>query len=91
MKTKLLKSIDSFVLLLFTFGKVGYAEWAKNNFPKMVNNLWEEDKSDADNIKNIEEQFNLNKTINELQGNVDAVKCIDAFLEGWFVDVKKML
>ena len=57
----------------------------------MVNNLWKDDKSDADNITNIEEQFNLNKTINELQGNVDAVKCIDAFLEGWFADVKKML
>ena len=91
MKTKLLKSIDSFISLLFTFGKVGYAEWAKSNFRQMVNNIWDEDKSYADNIKKIEECFDRSKTINELQGNVDAIKCIDAFLEGWFEDVKKML
>lgn len=91
MKKVLLNSIDSFVSALFTFGKVGQAQFVRTNFPKIVEGVWDDDKSDSDNIKNVEDQFIFNKNLNQFQGNTIVSQCIDAFLEGWFVDVKKML
>lgn len=51
MKKVLLNSINSFVSALFTFGKVGQAQFVRTNFPKIVEGVWVDDKSDSDNIK----------------------------------------
>lgn len=91
MKKVLLNSIDSFVSALFTFGKVGQAQFARTNFPKIVEGVWADDKSDAENIKNVEAQFVFNKNLNQFQGNTVVSQCIDAYLEGWFVEVKEKL
>ena len=61
MKEKLLDSIDEFVTMCYTFGKISAAEFAENNFPKLINNFWENEKTDKDNLNAIKNMFNLNK------------------------------
>ena len=84
MKQKLLRSIDSFVNLLYMYMKTGAAQFAQENFPKIVNNIWDDSKTDEENLKEIKDMFEMNKKLNETGcGNAEAAKVIAAFQEGW--------
>lgn len=83
MKKKLLETIDSFVSLCYTTFKIDAGDFARDNFPKMVNNLWDESKSDEDNLKEIKDMFETNKNLNESVGNPAAAQVIDVFQKGW--------
>lgn len=80
MKNKILKEIDSFSSLLYTFGKVNAAEGVKKFFTDIVNQSWDSNKDDEANLKEVKTSFNVNKALNAFQNNSDIVKCIDIFM-----------
>jgi len=88
MKQKLLNTIDSFVNLCYTAFKIDAGNFAKNNFPKLVNNLWDESKSDEYNLKEIKDMFETNKKLNESVGNQTAAQVIDVFQKGWLNEIE---
>jgi hypothetical protein len=88
MKQKLLNTIDSFVNLCYTAFKIDAGNFAKNNFPKLVNNLWDESKSDEYNLKEIKDMFETNKKLNESVGNQAAAQVIDVFQKGWLNEIE---
>lgn len=83
MKQKLLRAIDSFVNLLYMMMKTSAAEFAQENFPNVVKNVWDNSKSDEENIKEIKEMFENNRVINEILGNTNVTEVIKAFQDGW--------
>jgi len=83
MKEKLLKEIDDFVHLCYMAFKISVGDWAKENFPQVIENLWVDDRSDAENVKEIKEMFETNRVLNENIGNPAAAQVIKAFQDGW--------
>lgn len=83
MKQKLLKEIDDFQHLCYMAMKISAGDFAKENFPKLVNNIWDDNKSDEENLNEIKEMFDTNKKLNESIGNPAAAQVIAAFQEGW--------
>lgn len=80
MKNKILKEIDSFSALLYTFGKVNAAEGVKTFFIDIVNKTWDSNKDDETNLKAVKSSFNFNKALNTFNNNSDIVTCIDLFM-----------
>lgn len=83
MKEKLLKEIENFHHLCYMAMKISAGDFAKENFPQVVENLWDENKSDEENLKSVKDMFETNKKLNESIGNPEAAKVISAFQEGW--------
>ena len=83
MKNKILKEIDSFSALLYTFGKINAAEGAKKFFTDIVNQAWDSNKDDETNLNLVKSSFNFNKALNTFHGNSDIVKCIDIFISDY--------
>lgn len=83
MKEKILKSIDDFVSICYTIFRIGAGDFAKKNFYDLVNNVWDDSQSDEQNLINIKSMFDVNKKLNEIQGNKNAVQTIEVFVEGW--------
>lgn len=89
MKEKILKSINDFVDTCYTMLKIGAGDFSKKNFPVLVNNVWDNSQSDEQNLINIKSIFNLNKKLNETQGNISAAQIIDIFVKGWLDKITK--
>ena len=83
MKKKIEISIKNFIDTCYTFFKIGAGDFAKNNFYNLVNNCWDGNKSDVDNLREIKSMFETNASINETMGNSEASKVIKAYMEGW--------
>ena len=80
MKSKILKEINSFSSLLYTFGKVNAAEGVKKFFTDIVNQAWDSNKDDETNLNSVKSSFNFNRALNTFNDNSDIVKCIDMFM-----------
>ena len=89
MKEKILKSINDFVDTYYTMFKIGAGDFAEKNFPVLVNNVWDDSQSDEQNLINMKSIFNLNKNLNETQGNISAAQIIDIFVKGWLDKITK--
>lgn len=89
MKEKILKSIDDFADTCYTMFKIGAGDFAKKNFPVLVNNVWDESQSDEQNLTIIKSMFNVNKNLNEVSGNMNAAQTIDVFVKGWLDKIVK--
>ena len=85
MKQKVLDQIDDFVQTCYTMFKVNAGNFAKENFPKIVENFWDDTKSDEENLKTVRDVFKSNAALNRIStlGNPEVAKTIDAFCEGW--------
>lgn len=83
MKNKILKSIDDFTNTCYTMFKIGAGDFAKDNFPKIVENFWNNEKTDIENLKSIKNAFETEKKIQKIQGNSNLVTIIECFQEGW--------
>ena len=77
MKSKILKEIDSFSSLLYTFGKINAAEGVKKFFTDIVNQSWDSNKDDETNLNLVKSSFNFNKAFSN---NSDIITCIDVFM-----------
>ena len=87
MKNKILKEIDSFSALLYTFGKANAAEGVKKFFTDIVNQTWDSNKDDETNLEAVKSSFNFNKALNAFHNNSDIVKCIDMFMSDYLLKV----
>jgi hypothetical protein len=87
MKEKILKEIDSFVNMCYTMFKIGAGDFAKENFPRLVENFYDENRSDEENYKAIKDMFELNIVFNQ-KTNEEVAKTIQIFLEGWYDKIK---
>lgn len=88
MKQKLLKSIDAFQHLCYMTMRISAGDFAKENFPKLVENFWDENKSDEDNLKVIKDMFETNRQLNNTIGNPEAAKVIEIYQKGWLNEIK---
>ena len=89
MHEKILKSIDDFIDTCYTMFKIGAGDFAKKNFPSLVNNVWDDSQSDEQNLIDIKSMFDMNKKLNETQGNINAAQTIDVFVKGWLDKIIK--
>jgi hypothetical protein len=87
MKEKILKEIDSFVNMCYTMFKIGAGDFAKENFPTLVENFYDKNKSDEENYKAIKDMFELNIVFNQ-KINEEVAKIIQTFLDGWYNKIK---
>ena len=85
MKDRILKTIDDFVSTCYTCFKIGAGDFAKENFPKIVESFWEDGKSDEENFEQIRNAFEINLMINNDE-NVRNV--FDVFIEGWLKKIE---
>ena len=83
MKTKVLNSINNFVNILFTMFKVPQGEFAKKEFPKIVDNFWNDNASDAENLKAVKDAFQLEKEMQDMSNNRPVAMLIESFQSGW--------
>ena len=83
MKQKVLNEINDFVSLCYTAFKLGAGDFAKENFPTIVENFWDGEKSDKENLETVKQMFETNKKLNEINGSKEAAKVIEVFQEGW--------
>lgn len=84
MKKKLHEAIDDFVNALNTMFKIGAADFAKKNFPQIVDNFCEDSRTDEENLKVVRGMFEANEKLNSNgMGNPEAAKVIRAFINGW--------
>lgn len=83
MKEKILKEINDFVNTLYTCFKIGAGDFAKSNFPKMVDNFYDDKKTDEENLKAIKDAFETEKKLQKFTGNLQVMELIDAFQKGW--------
>ena len=88
MKQKILDAIKDFVSICNTMFKLGAADFAKEYFPKLVENNWDDNQTDEHNFKEIFDLFELNKRLNEIQGNKNAAQTIEVFMDGWLNKIK---
>ena len=87
MKTLILKKVDEYVSLLNTMFKLNSADFVKNNIPTIINNVWDESKSDQDNLNELKGMLTLNANLNKHQGNNQASELIKIFLEQYLNDI----
>lgn len=83
MKKKIENSIGDFVSICYTYFKIGAGDFAKENFYKLVENCWDNNKSEGENLSEIKSMFKLNANLNKINGNSEASKTIQAFIDGW--------
>jgi hypothetical protein len=83
MKQKILDSIKDFYNLCYTMFNLSAGDFAKNNFPVIVEKFWDENKGDEDNLKSIKSAFELEKRLQESNGGNKAAEVIAVFQEGW--------
>lgn len=83
MKEQILSAITDFVKTLQTLFKIGAANFVEENFPKLVNNFWDDSKTDEENLKEIKQVFDANKKLNNAVGNTEVSKIIEVFQQGW--------
>ena len=83
MKQKILNQINDFVNLCYTAFAISAGDFAKENFQNLVENIWDEKKTDNENLKEVKDLFELNRHLNEKAGNPFAAKTIATFQEGW--------
>ena len=83
MKNKLLKNINEFHHLCYMAMRIGAGDFAKENFPKIIEENWDDEKTDKENLKTVKDMFETNRKLNETIGNPEAAKVIAAFQEGW--------
>lgn len=83
LKQKVLNEINNFINTLNMFMKIGPAKFAEEYFYKVVNNFWDDSKTEEENLKTIKDMFEMSKKMNEISGNIEAVKTISVFQEGW--------
>lgn len=91
-KNELLRQIESFVNACYMFMKNGAADFANENLTKLVNEKWDDSKSDDENVLEIKNTFDTNIAINKAFGNTEAVKVIETFLEyiEFYKNIKKL-
>lgn len=87
MKTLILKKVDEYVNLLNTMFKLQQADFVKNNIPTIINNVWDESKSDQDNLKELKGMLILNANINKHIRNKQTSELIKIFLEQYLNDI----
>ena len=83
MKQKLLRDIDEFYNLCYMMFKIGAGDFAKEKFPKLIENIWDNSKSDEENLNEVKSMFETNKKLNELLGNSKAAEVIAAFQDAY--------
>lgn len=83
MKEKLLKEIEQFHHLCHMAMRIDAGNFAKENFPKIIEENWDDKKTDDENLKEVKDMFETNRKLNETIGNQEAAKVIAAFQEGW--------
>ena len=88
MKEKLLNEVKDFVNTCNTMFKISAAEFANKYFTKLIISNWDDELSDEYNLKMIYDLFELNKKLNEVQGNTNVVQTIEAFQKDWLDKIK---
>lgn len=83
MKKKVLDEINNFVNILYTMFKLGAGDFAKKNFPAIVEDRWDDSKSDKENLECIKAAFKLEKKLQESADHQAIVQLIEAFEDGW--------
>ena len=83
MKKKLLKEIDNFRDTCYMMGKISAGNFVEKKFSELVNNIWDDNKSNEENMKKVKDMFETNRVLNETVGNSAAAQVIAAFQEGW--------
>ena len=83
MKNKLLKNINEFHHLCHMAMRIDAGNFAKENFPKIIEENWDDKKTDKENLKAVKDLFETNRKLNETIGNPEAAKVIAAFQECW--------
>ena len=61
--------------------KNGAARFAQENFTKLVNQNWDDTKSDEENTNEVKRMLEMNKVLNENMGNNAAAQVIDTFIQ----------
>ncbi len=80
-KQTILHNVDSFVNTCYMFMKISAAEFASNNFKKLINENWNESKSDEENTEEVRRMFDMNMKLNTAAGNTAAASVIEAFVK----------
>jgi hypothetical protein len=57
------------------------AEFADNNFKKLINENWDESKSDEENTEEVKKMFDMNMNLNTTLGNTEAASVIETFVQ----------
>ena len=63
--------------------KTTAGDFAGKYFPKLINDAWDDSKSDEDNLCAVKDVFEFNKKLNERFGHPEAAQVIGAFQDGW--------
>ena len=61
--------------------KNGAAQFAQENFTKLVNQNWDDTKSDEENTNEVKRMLEMNKVLNENMENNAAAQVIDTFIQ----------
>ena len=80
-KVELLRETESFVNTCYMLMKNGAARFAQENFTKLVNQNWDDTKSDEENTNEVKRMLEMNKVLNENMGNNAAAQVIDTFIQ----------
>lgn len=80
-KQEILHEVDSFVNTCYMLMKIGAAQFAQENFTKLVNQNWDDTKSDEENTNEVKQMFEMNKVLNKNMGNNAAAQVIDSFIQ----------
>lgn len=83
MKEKILKQIEDFVNTLYTFFKIGAGDFAKKNFPELVENNWDNTKSDKENLEYIKSIFSTEAILQRNINKEEIAKVLEIFKTGW--------
>lgn len=78
-KVELLRKIDSFVNTCYMLMQNSAAKFAQENFTKLVNQNWDDTKSDEENTNEVNRMLEMNKMLNENMGNNFVAQVIDTF------------
>lgn len=89
MKEKILNEINDFVNTCYTMFKIGAGDFAKENFTKLIENTWDDSKTDEENFKEVKSLFENNAAINESLGHTEVAKTIRIFMTGWLDKIDK--
>lgn len=83
MRQRILNEINDYVNTLYTCFKISAGDFVKNNFPSVVENFWDDKKTDEENLECVKDVFQNNVTINETLGNPELAKVIQIFCDNW--------
>lgn len=68
--------------------KMSAGDFAKENFPKLVENFWDDNKTDEDNLKVVKDMFEANRILHQLTGYPNTAQVIAAYQEGLLNKIK---